>query len=117
MATHGNRSDDGGRSLVRGSRKSVMAGLLFGVGLAAFVDEAVFHQLLHWHHFYDKATSQIGLVSDGILHGFSWFATVYSLFLLINLSRRRAVSWRVWLVPALRRHDQPQAARSAPDSL
>src|SRR3954468_5989346 len=33
--------------------RSAGSGALAGVGLAAFVDEAVFHQLLHWHHFYD----------------------------------------------------------------
>jgi uncharacterized membrane protein len=31
------------------------------VGLVAFADETVFHQLLHWHHFYDKSTLAVGL--------------------------------------------------------
>ena len=57
-------------------RSSLTAGLLFGVGLAAFVDETVFHQLLHWHHFYDKSTPQAALVSDGLFHAFGWFGTV-----------------------------------------
>ena len=29
----------------------ISAGVLMGVGVAAFIDETVFHQLLHWHHF------------------------------------------------------------------
>ena len=45
--------------------RSVWSGVLIGVGIAAFVDETVFHQLLHWHHFYDKSTPSVGLVSDG----------------------------------------------------
>nr|WP_241429132.1 DUF2243 domain-containing protein [Agrococcus sp. ARC_14] len=36
---------------------------MFGVGLVAFIDETVFHQLLHWHHFYDRGTPELGLVS------------------------------------------------------
>jgi uncharacterized membrane protein len=48
--------------------------------LPAFVDEVVFHQLLHWHHFYDKSTTDVGLVSDGLRHAFGWVAVVSSLF-------------------------------------
>lgn len=58
------------------NKRNIWAGILFGVGLVSFVDEAVFHQLLHWHHFYDKSTTSIGLVSDGFFHAFSWFTTV-----------------------------------------
>ena len=68
-------------------RSSLTAGLLFGVGLAAFVDETVFHQLLHWHHFYDRSTPQAALVSDGLFHAFGWFGTVAGLYLLAD--RRR----------------------------
>ncbi|GAA3325099.1 hypothetical protein GCM10020331_055590 [Ectobacillus funiculus] len=46
--------------------RNLWAGILFGLGLVAFIDEAVFHQLLHWHHFYDKATTAISLISDGL---------------------------------------------------
>ena len=53
------------------------SGILFGIGMVAFIDEAVFHQLLHWHHFYDKSTTEIGLVSDGFFHAFSWLATCW----------------------------------------
>jgi uncharacterized membrane protein len=76
------RTEFGGRNL--------LSGVLLGVGIAAFVDEAVFHQLLHWHHFYDRSTPQVGLVSDGLFHAFGWFATVASLFLLADLRRRQA---------------------------
>lgn len=70
--------------------RNVLAGLLLGVGTVAFVDEAVFHQLLHWHHFYDRSTSDAGLVSDGLFHAFSWFATVASLLMVAALRRERA---------------------------
>ncbi|WP_345714295.1 DUF2243 domain-containing protein [Kineococcus glutinatus] len=65
-----------------------------GVGLAAFVDEVVFHQLLHWHHFYDRSTLAAGLVSDGLLHAFGWIAVVTGLFLFADLQRRAATSAR-----------------------
>jgi uncharacterized membrane protein len=31
--------------------RNLLAGILLGLGTVAFVDEVVFHQLLHWHHF------------------------------------------------------------------
>lgn len=73
------------------------SGVLFGVGLIAFVDEAVFHQLLHWHHFYDRSTTEIGLVSDGVFHAFSWFATIAGLFLFADLRRRGVLRMRRWI--------------------
>jgi uncharacterized membrane protein len=77
--------------------RSVFAGVLIGVGVAAFLDETVFHQLLHWHHFYDGSTPEAGLVSDGIFHAGGWIAIVVGLFLFADLQRRRVtVPKRVW---------------------
>jgi uncharacterized membrane protein len=73
------------------------SGVLFGIAVAAFVDEAVFHQLLHWHHFYDLGTPALGLVSDGLFHALSFFAAIASLFLVAHLRRRGAWRWRRWL--------------------
>jgi uncharacterized membrane protein len=64
------------------------AGLLIGIGLMAAVDEIVFHQLLGWHHFYDRGTTQVGLVSDGILHAAELVALVAGFFLLADARRR-----------------------------
>jgi uncharacterized membrane protein len=73
----------------RGPRPAriALSGALVGLGVAGFVDETVFHQVLHWHHFYDKSTPAAGLVSDGLFHAFSWFATVAGLFLLVAARR------------------------------
>ena len=76
------------------ANRNLAAGVLLGLGAVAFVDEVVFHQLLHWHHFYDKSTSDVGLVSDGLFHAFSWFATVAGLFLAGQLRRDRAFHGR-----------------------
>jgi uncharacterized membrane protein len=74
--------------------RSVWAGVLIGIGIAAFVDETVFHQLLHWHHFYDKSTPDVGLVSDGLFHAFGWFAVVIGLVMVSDLRRRAALTGR-----------------------
>jgi uncharacterized membrane protein len=76
--------------------RNLWSGILFGIGLAAFIDETVFHQLLHWHHFYDKSTSDMGLVSDGFFHAFSWFATIGGLFMVADLRRRNVFSLKRW---------------------
>jgi uncharacterized membrane protein len=79
-----------------GRSRVVLSGLLLGVGVAGFVDETVFHQLLHWHHFYDRSTPEVGLVSDGLFHAVSWFATVAALVLLVDVRRRGPVPMRRW---------------------
>ena len=76
--------------------RNTTSGVLFGIGLIAFIDETVFHQLLHWHHFYDKSTLEVGLVSDGLFHALGFFATVAGLFLLADLRRRDALRWPRW---------------------
>jgi len=71
-----------------------LSGVLAGVGIAAFIDETVFHQILHWHHFYDKSSPDLGLVSDGLFHAFGWFAVVAGLVLMADLFRRGNLSRR-----------------------
>src|SRR5690625_3096635 len=77
-------------------KRNFWSGFLFGLGLIAFFDEVVFHQLLRWHHFYDRATTEIGIISDGLFHAFSWFATIGGLFLLADLRRRQGLIWTKW---------------------
>jgi uncharacterized membrane protein len=69
----------------------VWTGVLIGVGVAGFIDETLFHQLLHWHHFYDKGSATAGLVSDGFFHAGSWLCIVAGLFLFADLQRRHNV--------------------------
>lgn len=77
--------------------RNLGSGFLFGLGLVAFLDEVIFHQLLGWHHFYDKSTTAVGLFSDGLFHAFSWFATVAALFLVADLRRRSAFWMKRWV--------------------
>ncbi|WP_309068789.1 DUF2243 domain-containing protein [Microbacterium sp.] len=94
--SHRGRATSSQRSHVRPAR-NVWSGVLFGVGLIAFIDEVVFHQLLHWHHFYDRGTPELGLVSDGLFHALSWFATIAGLFLFADLRRRDALHLPRWI--------------------
>jgi uncharacterized membrane protein len=66
--------------------------VVLGVGLMAAVDEIVFHQLLAWHHFYDRSTPTVGLLSDGLLHTAELFALVAGFLLVLDLGRRHALS-------------------------
>jgi len=71
--------------------RSAAAAALIGVGLMAAIDEIVFHQILHWHHFYDRSTPTVGLLSDGLLHAAELVALVAGFFLLADLRRHRAL--------------------------
>ena len=77
-------------------RRLLVSGLLLGLGTAGAVDEIVFHQLLHWHHFYDRASGAAGLVSDGLLHAGTWSATVAGLALLADSRRRGRFAPALW---------------------
>ena len=72
----------------RGGGPLLWPGLLVGIGVAGTLDEVVLHQLLRWHHFYDRGSQAAGLVSDGIFHIASTVALAVGLVLLVE--RRRA---------------------------
>jgi uncharacterized membrane protein len=61
------RRQEGTRSGAGRSRRRWWPAGLVGVGMAGLVDVIVFHQLLGWHHLYDRSTEAVGLASDGLL--------------------------------------------------
>ena len=69
----------------RDDRWSFLAGLPAGTGLVLVFDLIVLHQLLAWHHFYDRATPLIGLASDGFLHAFELLCLVGGFYALAVL--------------------------------
>lgn len=78
-------------------RGSFTAGILLGIGGMAAVDEIVFHQLLAWHHFYDRATPAIALLSDGLLHSAELIVLVAGFSRLWLLGRHQVLSApRAW---------------------
>ena len=72
--------------------RSLRVAALIGAALMAGVDEIVFHQMLGWHHFYDRATPAVGLLSDGLLHAAELIALVAGFFLFADLRRRHALA-------------------------
>ncbi|GAB3067094.1 DUF2243 domain-containing protein [Salinicoccus sesuvii] len=77
-------------------RRNVVSGVFFGIGFMALVDEIIFHQLLQWHHFYDRATPYIGILSDGLLNAFALFAIVLGLFMFADLNRKGTRHMATW---------------------
>ncbi|MBS7455595.1 DUF2243 domain-containing protein [Coralloluteibacterium stylophorae] len=77
--------------------RTLRAAAVLGVGLMAAVDEIVFHQILAWHHFFDRSTPAIGLLSDGLLHSAELILLVAGFFLLGELRQRGMLVRRaVW---------------------
>jgi uncharacterized membrane protein len=74
------------------SSRSMWVTILIGIGVMAAVDEIIFHQLLAWHHFYDRSTPAIGLVTDGLLHAGELIAIVAGFFMFADLRRRDALA-------------------------
>jgi uncharacterized membrane protein len=70
-------NEDAGRSLL-------WPGVLVGVGVAGSLDQIVLHQLLRWHHFYDRGSQAAGLIADGIFHLGSIVALVAGLVPLVR---------------------------------
>ncbi|HSJ67003.1 MAG TPA: DUF2243 domain-containing protein [Anditalea sp.] len=77
--------------------KSLWGAALVGIGVMAAVDTIIFHQILSWHHFYDLSTTEIGLLSDGLLHSAELIALVAGFFILMDLNRNQALAkGRAW---------------------
>ena len=58
--------------------------VLVGIGVAGSLDEIALHQLLRWHHLYDRGSQAAGLIADGIFHLGSTATLVIGLVLLMK---------------------------------
>jgi uncharacterized membrane protein len=77
--------DDGGAVVNEEPDRSLLwPAVLVGIGVAGSLDEIVLHQLLRWHHFYDRGSQAAGLIADGIFHLASTAALVIGLVLLVQ---------------------------------
>lgn len=74
------------------------SGVLIGIGLAGTLDEVLLHQILHWHHFYDRATPAVGLVTDGLFHIVSTLLLAIGIYRLWTDHARPypGWQWRLW---------------------
>lgn len=75
-----------------GPARSLWAAALIGIAMMAGIDEIIFHQVLGWHHFYDRSTPAIGLLSDGLLHSAELIALAAGFFMLLDLRRHNALA-------------------------
>jgi uncharacterized membrane protein len=77
--------DDGGAVVnEEPSRSLLWPAVLVGIGVAGSLDEIVLHQLLRWHHLYDRGSQAAGLIADGIFHLASTATLVIGLMLLVR---------------------------------
>lgn len=74
--------------------------LLIGVGLGAFLDGIVLHQILQWHDMLSSVVPPVDLVSmkynmvwDGAFHVLAWGVTLVGVVLLFRAGRRDDVVW------------------------
>jgi uncharacterized membrane protein len=68
----------------QGSGRSLLwPAILVGIGVAGSLDEILLHQLLRWHHFYDRGSQAAGH-ADGVFHLGSTVALVVGLALLVD---------------------------------
>lgn len=65
---------------------------MLGIGVMAALDEIIFHQLLAWHHFFDRSTPAFGLFSDGLLHSAELILLVFGSFLFADLLGRHGLN-------------------------
>lgn len=75
-------------------RRSLVTGAMIGVAVMAAADTVVFHQLLGWHHFYDRSTPDVSLLSDGLLQTAYLALLVAGFFRFADLRRRRTLARR-----------------------
>ena len=66
------------------NRSLLWPAVLVGIGVAGSLDEIVLHQLLRWHHLYDRGSQAAGLIADGIFHLGSTATLVIGLVLLVQ---------------------------------
>lgn len=52
-------------------RSVFWTGLVLGIGIMAFLDETLLHQLLQWHTFYWNTDQHGRILSNGLFHAFS----------------------------------------------
>ena len=91
------------------SRSLLWPAVLVGIGVAGSLDEIVLHQLLRWHHLYDRGSQAAGLIADGIFHLGSTATLVIGLVLLME-----AMAHRTWPAAAGSRRHPARGGRLQP---
>jgi uncharacterized membrane protein len=72
-------------------RRLIVATVVLGVGLGAFLDGIVLHQILQWHNMLSSkypptsvVNLEVNMFWDGVFHAFAWTVTLVGVVLLWN---------------------------------
>lgn len=84
----------------RALRRLIGAGVVLGVGMGAFIDGILFHQLLQIHNMISARRPpqtveniEINMVWDGLFHALAWFVTLAGIALLFRAGRFPERPW------------------------
>jgi uncharacterized membrane protein len=72
------------------SGASLFTAILLGIGIAGFIDESIFHQVLQWHNFYWDTSPEGRILSDGLFHIGSTLILLWGAFRLWRGARPHA---------------------------
>lgn len=86
----------------------VSAGVLLGLGMGAFFDGIVLHQILQWHHMISStrfpavtlANLQVNVLADGLFHGMAYVFVFAGLVRLWRQARRAHPLWSAHVLAA-----------------
>lgn len=85
-------------------RRTLLGAVLLGIGVMAAVDEIIFHQLLQWHHFFDRSTPTVGILADGLLHSAELIVLAAGFWIMAGQFRQQLVdpltAWGAFLAGA-----------------
>src|SRR5258708_16117800 len=85
----------------RRRRSVLLTGVLLGIGIIGFLDEAILHQLLQWHTFYWGTDLHGRVLSDGLFHVFSTVLLLWGAYRLWRTPRDWMQSRRGALLAAI----------------
>src|SRR5260370_17082173 len=85
----------------RRRRSVLLTGVLLGIGIIGFLDEAILHQLLQWHTFYWGTDLHGRVLSDGLFHVVSTVLLLWGAYRLWRTPRDWMQSRRGALLAAI----------------
>jgi uncharacterized membrane protein len=74
--------------------RSVLAGIIIGIGMGGFVDGILFHQIMQWHNMGSSvlppttmSAMRQNMIWDGEFHAAVWVITLIGIYLLLAHAR------------------------------
>jgi uncharacterized membrane protein len=80
----------------RRSHRTMVAGILIGIGMGGFVDGIVLHQIAQWHHMLSHVVPphtmdgmRVNMTWDGVFHALTWLITLVGILPLRSAADAR----------------------------